>query len=211
VASYDVFVSVNGGAFSSWLTQTTATSATYDGQPGDTVAFYSVAHDNVGLVQPTPSKPDTTTIVGSENVGPFSAWAAAKFGSAYGDPKTQATLWGHNADPDGDGISNLLEYAFGLDPKTPSRNGLPIVGLATRSEDGMTYLTLTYSTPVYATGLTFIPQISTNLVNWQSGPNATAVVSDTIANGIRTVVIRDITPASGNTRRFIRVLVEATN
>jgi hypothetical protein len=83
--------------------------------------------------------------------------------------------------------------------------------LATRSEDGKIYLTLTYSTPVYATGLTFIPQISTNLVNWQSGPNATAVVSDTIANGIRTVVIRDITPASGNTRRFIRLLVETTN
>ncbi|MGA2499262.1 MAG: dockerin type I domain-containing protein, partial [Tepidisphaeraceae bacterium] len=50
VASYDILVSDNGGAFTPWLTDqpATTTSATFPGQQGHTYAFYSVATDNVG-------------------------------------------------------------------------------------------------------------------------------------------------------------------
>ena len=40
---------------------TTATSATFTGQVGHTYGFYSVATDNVGLVQPTPTAAQATT------------------------------------------------------------------------------------------------------------------------------------------------------
>jgi YD repeat-containing protein len=63
IATYSVFVSVNGGAFTPWLTNTTATSAAYTGVPGDTYAFYSVATDAAGLVQPTPSGAQASTLV----------------------------------------------------------------------------------------------------------------------------------------------------
>jgi RHS repeat-associated protein len=63
IASYNVYVSDNGGPFTPWQSATTATSATYTGKIGHTYAFYSVATDNVGLVQPTPSSAQATTKV----------------------------------------------------------------------------------------------------------------------------------------------------
>jgi RHS repeat-associated protein len=63
IARYNVFVSDNGGAYTLWQSATTATSATYNGQVDHTYAFYSVATDNVGLVQPTPASAQATTEV----------------------------------------------------------------------------------------------------------------------------------------------------
>jgi RHS repeat-associated protein len=63
IASYTVSISDNGGPFTPWLTNTTQTSATYVGQDGHTYAFYSVATDNVGNVQPTPTTAQATTTV----------------------------------------------------------------------------------------------------------------------------------------------------
>jgi Calx-beta domain len=55
VASYEVFVSDNGGPFTAWLTSTTQTSATFNGVPGHTYAFSSVATDDAGNCEPTPA------------------------------------------------------------------------------------------------------------------------------------------------------------
>ena len=63
IASFDVFVSDNGGPFQPFQTGTTATSATFTGQVGHTYAFFSVATSNVGLVQPTPTAAQATTKV----------------------------------------------------------------------------------------------------------------------------------------------------
>lgn len=65
VASYDVYVSDDGGAFTPFETNTTATSATFTGQVGHTYGFYSVATDNAGNVQATPTTAQATTTVGS--------------------------------------------------------------------------------------------------------------------------------------------------
>jgi hypothetical protein len=54
IADYNVYVSENGAAYTLWQSDTKATSATYAGQANQTYAFFSVATDNVGLVQPTP-------------------------------------------------------------------------------------------------------------------------------------------------------------
>jgi RHS repeat-associated protein len=61
VASFDVFVSTDGGPFVPWLTATTLTQATFSGSFGHKYSFYSVAMDNVGNVEPTPSSPEATT------------------------------------------------------------------------------------------------------------------------------------------------------
>jgi hypothetical protein len=63
IAGYDVYVSDDGGPFTLWQSDTTATSATYTGQTGHTYAFYSVATDNLGLVQPTSGSAQATTTV----------------------------------------------------------------------------------------------------------------------------------------------------
>jgi hypothetical protein len=63
IASYDVFVSDDGGPFTAWQTGTAATSATFTGQDGHTYGFYSVATDSAGNVQLTPAGAQATTLV----------------------------------------------------------------------------------------------------------------------------------------------------
>jgi hypothetical protein len=63
IASYNVYVSDQGGPYTIWQSATTATSATFTGQPGHTYSFYSIATDPLGLVQPTPTAAQATTTV----------------------------------------------------------------------------------------------------------------------------------------------------
>src|SRR5205823_1361567 len=62
LASYSVYVSDNGGAFTALLTNTTLTSTTFTGTDGHSYRIYAVATDNAGNVQPTPVTQATTLI-----------------------------------------------------------------------------------------------------------------------------------------------------
>jgi hypothetical protein len=64
IASYTIYVSDNGGAFTVWQSSVTATSATYTGQLNHTYSFYSVATDGAGNMQAAKTVADTSTIVG---------------------------------------------------------------------------------------------------------------------------------------------------
>ena len=48
IRNYSVYVSDNGAAFTPWLTQATATTATYAGTAGHSYAFYVIANDGAG-------------------------------------------------------------------------------------------------------------------------------------------------------------------
>lgn len=65
--SYDVWAAedtpTNQGAFFKFLSNTTETSATFNGKYGRTYRFYSVARDNAGNVEAAPVAPDATTQV----------------------------------------------------------------------------------------------------------------------------------------------------
>ncbi len=64
VASIAIYDSTDGGPFVLFTTVTPANpSATFTGQAGDTYAFYSVATDAAGNVQPTPAAQATTTLI----------------------------------------------------------------------------------------------------------------------------------------------------
>ncbi len=63
IASYDVFVADNRGAFTPWLINTTQTSATFTGQVGHLYRFFSVAVDQLGLTQQPPPVAQATTYV----------------------------------------------------------------------------------------------------------------------------------------------------
>lgn len=63
IATYDVFVSDNGGSFALWLDNTTAKSAKYPGINGHSYAFYVVATDNVGFVQTSSGTAQASTVV----------------------------------------------------------------------------------------------------------------------------------------------------
>jgi RHS repeat-associated protein len=61
LAFFDIYVSDNGGPFVPWLTRTAQTQAMFTGQDGHTYGFYSVATDNVGNREATPSMAQATT------------------------------------------------------------------------------------------------------------------------------------------------------
>ena len=63
IASYDVYVSVDGGQYTLWQFRTNETSAIYSGERGHTYAFYSIATDKAGNVEPGPIEPDIQVIV----------------------------------------------------------------------------------------------------------------------------------------------------
>ena len=71
IASYSIYASENGRAFAPFLTDTTEPTATFFGQSGNTYAFYSVATDNVGNIQSTPTTAQVTaTVTGTQILGP---------------------------------------------------------------------------------------------------------------------------------------------
>jgi hypothetical protein len=63
ITGYSIYVSVDGGAYSVWLNNTTATQATFSGQSGHSYAFYSVALDSSGNVEAAPATSETQVML----------------------------------------------------------------------------------------------------------------------------------------------------
>ena len=99
----------------------------------------------------------------------FSEWQAAHFTTAeLADP----AISGANADPDGDGRPNLIEYAFGLDPLVADQD-------ASSSAIGPNGLTLTYPEVVGATDLLYHLEQSPDLWHWVTPNSPTrSILSD---------------------------------
>jgi PKD repeat protein len=128
----------------------------------------------------------------------FALWQQAKFTSAeLSDPMISSP----NADPDRDGIPNLLEYAFGLEPKIPNTNAAP-VGAITNG-----YFTLTYSQFKAATDLTFTAETSNDLLTWNSGPAYFTTVQTIDKGPTDTVTVRQTSPVSAASESFVRLKV----
>jgi hypothetical protein len=63
IQDYTIYVSDNGGTFTAWQTNATATSASFTGQVGHTYAFYSIATDNAGNVEAVKTAAEASTEV----------------------------------------------------------------------------------------------------------------------------------------------------
>lgn len=70
IASYDVYVSINGGLFTPWLIATTQNGAVYPGVQNNSYAFYSIATDRAGNRESVPATPDAQTTVNIVNHAP---------------------------------------------------------------------------------------------------------------------------------------------
>ena len=94
----------------------------------------------IALKDLTTASDHLPTVVDYTVATPYSTWQAQYFTSAE---LANPAISGDDADPDGDGIPNLVEYALGLLPRTAGVAGLPTVSTTTIS--GSKYLTLTYT------------------------------------------------------------------
>jgi hypothetical protein len=133
----------------------------------------------------------------------FTAWQAAYFTpTQLADPSYS----GRNADPDGDGLSNFLEHAHGLDPlRRDAADALAI----TLENDGAAgpFLTLRYRRNPGAVGLSFHVDTSGDLPAW-TPDNAMPIGSPLFnSDGSETVTLRDIASPSDADKRFIRLRI----
>ena len=122
---------------------------------------------------------------------PADDWRLAKFGADASNFSIAADL----ADPDGDGIVNLLEYAFSHNPLTFDEP--PSLGF------GGAELSLTYRFNLLAPDLTYVVQKSTDAANWQPALPVDEIISDNGA--VR--VIRAHVPIGGEASTFLRLRV----
>jgi hypothetical protein len=130
----------------------------------------------------------------------LSSWRARFFPAAQLDnPALERSVWGAEADPDGDGIVNLLEYAFELNPLLPAVDGLPKQSFVTVG--GVEYLAITFRRNRQASDITFVPEAASDLTTWETGM---VLVGDPDAEG---VTYRDLLPARPLKQRFVRVRV----
>ena len=135
----------------------------------------------------------------------FSTWQAANFTSLE---LANSSISGDTADPDADGLNNLLEYAFGLAPKTASTVGTPTT--AVQAISGSDYLTLTFRRRTPALDLAYTVQTSGDIGGvWAGG--AVQVGSATAnGDGTETVTFRDSTALTGGAKRFLRIQTTRT-
>jgi expansin len=129
----------------------------------------------------------------------YSQWQTASFSSTE---LTNSVISGDSADPDGDGIPNLLEYAMGLDPKVANPSPLK---LQFGQVGGLSVPELNYTMNVLATDVTFTVEESTDLVSW--GTANIAELSRAVSNGVATVSAQLHPTQSLPTQLYVRLSV----
>ena len=107
------------------------------------------------LIQYVYNSMTDTTVVNLRAPTPLEAWRIAYFGSA--DDSGDGA---NDADTELDGIKNLIEYGFGLDPTMASLSNLPAPVV------GPTTATYSFTEPSGVAGITYGMKTSTNLIDW---------------------------------------------
>ena len=135
-----------------------------------------------------------TTATVTLNEPPFQAWQFANFGANANIAATAGDL----ADPDGDGLANVIEYAFGANPNAPSPASLPIV--ASEVAGGTTYVTITYTRDTTRTDITYTPQVATTFPNWSD-------IGDVVIGTNGNLETRKASVPQSGGQKFLRVKV----
>lgn len=113
------------------------------------------------------------------------------------------------ADPDGDGVANLMEFALGTDPRKGSDGGEGLL-ISTVQDSGRRYLSIQFKHRTNAGGLTlqYIPEVSGDRQTWSADPaNIFQVGVSPLDAQFDWVSVRDQTPTTAATPRFIRLRV----
>ncbi len=136
----------------------------------------------------------------------YTSWKGLSF-----DPADAAdnAVSGMTADPDGDGLANLVEYGLGGNPLFNDSAAL-ILPPTIADSGGTNYLTYQYRLNAGASDATTTPQVSGDLTNWLSGAGNIVTLSGPIArtDGVNLFTVRDTTPANGGAR-YIRLRMVA--
>ena len=148
-----------------------------------------------------PSPPYTLSLVSNATVilhdRPVDEWRFANFTAVeLGDPLISGDL----ADPDQDGLANLMEYALGQFPKVKDID--PLSPAITGD-----HLTITYTQAKGASDVSLILEQSNDLLAWQSEPGTFELVNCVDEAAIQRLTVRLVAPVHGTSASFIRLRV----
>lgn len=178
----DTFVYDDAGRLRS-ATQTSGLIQTYI--PDEESNLQSVGH----------SGSDTTDTNGPGNGIP-DWWENYWFGTRGIDPL---------ATPQGDGVSNLMKYALGLNPLVHTAGAPVALAFQTYAGDGKSYPYLTFIRAKDGAAILTVEQ-SSGLATWQSGPAYFQQVSvQDLGDGTERVILRSLTPLPGASNLFFRL------
>ena len=107
------------------------------------------------------------------------------------------------ADPENDGLKNIMEYSFNRQPHTPDSAGTVQGGIVT--DGGGTYLALTFTRFKGASDIAFQVEVSNDLQTWNSGSPFTTFQNRVDQGATELITWRDNTAVAGAANRFIRL------
>ena len=157
--------------------------------------WFGGALDDVRLYSRVLSDQDIATIAATTT--PFEQWRIANHNPTQ---LGNAQLSGPLADPDKDGIGHLMEYALGLNPGVADKLSSKVTH-DLENLTGSQYLRLSVTKNASATDVSYLVEVSSDLVTW------TSVNTVVETNTATSLIVRDTVPMTGNTRRFIRLRV----
>lgn len=137
--------------------------------------------------------------------GTVFAWLGEKFSAAE---RSLSEIGSLSADADTDGLSNLLEYSLGLDPRVADNASSAAPAASTPLVGEASHLALTYTRPDGGRAdVDYVVEISNDLATWRRGtdevvPHATETVGDR-----ETLTLRTAAPLAPGGRVFLRLRV----
>ena len=135
------------------------------------------------------------------NEGPVESWRHGFFTAGeLSDPALEETLWGDNADPDHDGVFNILEYAFDSDPRKAGDNTNNVVLSADPFTDGLSF-SFTYRKDLSREGIAYQVELSDDATSWLPADDTLV----TTENGVETR--RVSVSAAGHPERWVRLRI----
>ena len=134
-------------------------------------------------------------------VSPGVAWKDTNFTDAeISDP----AIGGDAADPDHDGVSNLLEYVFNHDPRQPEAS--PVTAVSVMGSGGGLSLLVSFAHNRNATDVALTYEGSTDLATWTVAPSQ--VVSTVVTSSeTEQITVLLLAPTSGY---FVRIRATRT-
>jgi hypothetical protein len=122
----------------------------------------------------------------------FEAWQLEEFGPQAGEPLVAGEL----ADPDQDGFSNLMEYAFDTDPNQPD---VPRIEQEMVDIEGTATMRITYFTNPAAEGISLIVEATSDLTDPDGWSDEDIIIEQVTTARL---MVRD---TFGGPRRFFRL------
>lgn len=118
----------------------------------------------------------------------------------FGNPANSGTA-ADDSDFESDGLLNLVEYALGTNPLTPTA-GASVPASSIEADGGFDYLTLSVTRTAIQPGVTYQVQVGGDLAAWSE--DVTVLV-----NTPTLLKVRDNVPVSEATKRFVRLRITA--